>query len=502
MKIGLAGISHETHTFLPQRTGNEPFEADAISGETLIEQFRGTNTVMGGFLAECDSAAEPIEYVPAVHTRGGVSGTVEEAVFDRYVGQIRSAFEGEDLDGVLLFLHGAMVTTERHDPETDIVNAVHDEVGEDVPVAVGLDLHANVSEEFVRETTAACGYLSSPHVDQAETGRRAARLLLDTLDGRVSPTASIAKPGLVVPSVFSATSVRPAKDIISRAITWRTNPELHDVARWEKRDAILDVSVFFGFAWADVPQLGFGVVVTTDDDPDLAQAVATEVADLAWDNRKALTDPASLYSVEAGVERALGVGASSDSPVLLVDHADRLAETTFVLRELQEQNASNVAIPLLHDPEAVATCEEAGEGSTVQLQVGSKSSPRGGGPVELTGQVEFLGERTYTAPGPLNAGEAVSHGQTAIIRADGLWVQLTSRMDGAGLTNIAPIEEYGYDASDFDVIVSKSKTHFRAVFEDWAAEIVIVDAPEYSPADLSSFTYENVPDGVYPITSD
>jgi len=102
----------------------------------------------------------------------------------------------------------------------------------------------------------------------------------------------------------------------------------------------------------------------------------------------------------------------------------------------------------------------------------------------------------------MKRGERVTQGETAIVDVDGLWLQLTSRMDGAGLNDTDPINQYGYEATDFDVIVSKSKTHFRGVFEDLASQIIIVDAPEYSPADLSRFEYQQAPDDVYPITSE
>lgn len=501
MRIGIAGLAHETHTFLPETTGRGPFDEDAVSGQALLEHFQGTNTAVGGFISRLDVDPAEVTVVPAVHTRGGVSGTVEDHVFEHYATRIVDSFADQDLDGILLYLHGAMVTDERTDPETDLVRWLRASVGSDVPIVAAMDLHGNVGQEFIRAIDGLAAYHSSPHVDQRRTGERAAALLLATVEGTRSPTMGITQPGLVVPSVFTATTVPPAKDIVARAITWQTNPELHDVSLRGRADDVLDVSVFFGFAWADVPQLGMSVVAVTDDDADLADAIATDIAEYAWGHRDDLTQPDSLRSVDAGVDHALRVGRQAENPVLLLDHADRLAETTYVLRALLERDVDSVAVPLVHDPEAVKVCAEVGVGAEVTLPVGSKSSPRGGGPVEVSGTVDYLGRVEYTSPGPLNEGEPVTHGQTAVIDADGCWIQVTSEMDGAGLTDTAPIEEYGYDPTDFDVIVSKSKTHFRAVFEDLASEIVIVDAPEYSPADLSHYTYERVTDGVYPITA-
>jgi microcystin degradation protein MlrC len=271
------------------------------------------------------------------------------------------------------------------------------------------------------------------------------------------------------------------------------------VTKWDRRDDVLDVSCFFGFAWSDVPQVGVSTIAVTDDDEELAQEIADDLADFVWERRVEFTNPDSLYSVEEAVFRAIERSKSADRPILLLDHADRLSETTYVLRELLEQGATNAAYPLLWDPESVEECAAAGQGAEVSLSIGSKTSSRGGGPVDVTGTVEWVGENPYISTGPMLGGQRVDNGLTAILDVDGVWVQLTEKMN-TEMVDTDPIEQYGYDAASFDIIVSKSKTHFRAVYEDFASEIIIADAPEYSPADLSKFDYRNVSEGVYPIT--
>lgn len=497
MPIGIAALSHETHTFLPDTTGLERFEQEAFRGDALLDRFRGTNTATGGFIDVLEEAAEDPH--PVVHAKGGVSGTVEDAVYDTYVTEMREGFEDVDLDGVLLFLHGAMVTESRRDPETDVVRAVRDVVG-DVPIAVAMDLHGNVDPALLEVADVVCAYRSSPHVDGHETGRRAARLLLRTLDGDVAPAMAMAKPGLAVPTVFSATTTEPARALVSRALAWERQPELFDVTRWRDRDDVLDVSVFFGFPWSDVPQNGVAPVAVTDDNPELADAIVSDLAQALLEHADALTAPDHLYSVEDGIAYALERAETASKPVCVLDHADRLNETTFVLRELLAQDATNVAVPLLYDPAVAAACVEAGVGETVTVSVGSKSSPRGGRPVDVTGTVAWAGELTYEATGPMRRGKERTHGPTAVLETDGVWLQVVSRREN--LIDRDPIEQYGFDLADFDVVVSKSKTHFRAVYEDAAAEIVVVDAPEYSPADLGVYEFEHVRPGVYPITAE
>jgi microcystin degradation protein MlrC len=277
-----------------------------------------------------------------------------------------------------------------------------------------------------------------------ETGRRAARTLLATLNGEIKPTTAIAKPGLVVPSVFSATTVSPAKDIIAR------------LREWEKHPGVIDVSVFFGFAWSDVHQLGMSTVAVTDNDPELAERVANDLAQLAWENRKALTGGENLYGVKEGVELAIKKAKMASKPIIILDHADRTGDTTFVLRELLAQRAQNAALPCFVDPKAVKICKKAGVGNSIELEIGGSTGWRDGGPVRVRGKVLWVGEGRYICTGPMWKGIEIDLGPTAIIKADGIWIQLITFKHS--LINEDPFTQFGYKASDFDIIVTKSKT--------------------------------------------
>ena len=486
MKLGVAGFGHETVSFWPGVTDLEAFKRAALHGADVTEKRRGTNTSMGGFIEVCE--AEGIELYPVCDAHGGATATVADRVYDFYVGEMRREFAkvADELDGILLALHGAMATESRQDPETDAVREVRSVVGYEMPIMVTFDLHGNKDSAILKEATAVFGYQSSPHVDAGETGRRAARAMLATLRGEIKPTTTMAKPGIVVPSVFSATTVSPAKDIIAR------------LREWEKRPDVVDVSVFFGFAWSDVRQVGMATVAVTDSDPELAQEIVDDLARLAWDNREGLTRGESLYSVEDGVALAIEKAERASKPIVILDHADRTGDTTFVLQELLAQGAQNAALPLLRDPEAAGVCIETGVDGTVELKVGGSTGWRDGGPVKVEGKVLWAGEGKYIGTGPMRKNRQIDHGPTAIIEVDGVWLQLTTYK--ASLIDEDPFIQFGFDPRDFDIIVSKSKTHFRAVYEELGEEIIIVDAPGQCPADIGVFEYKNVPPGVYPIT--
>src|SRR5437868_461421 len=90
-------------------------------------------------------------------------------------------------------------------------------VGPDLPVAVSLDLHGNLSQSLVENCTLAVAYRTCPHVDQRECGRRVASLLARTLRGEVRPAQALAKPPLLINIMAHDTSCEPLASFMAAA---------------------------------------------------------------------------------------------------------------------------------------------------------------------------------------------------------------------------------------------------------------------------------------------
>ncbi len=479
MRVAIAGFSMESASLVPVLATIEDFEAQAIRGEALISQRRGTSTVIGGFIKVCQ--AEAVEIVPLVATSGGAAGSASDAAFDQYVAEICDglrALQGR-IDGVLLDIHGAMVTETRLDPDADIMRAVRDTVGPELPVIGGLDYHGNLDHDILTSATALFGYHKSPHTDMAETGERAARCMVATLRGHIKPLCRISKPMVMVPSIASSTVLTKIASIQAEAR--RTEAETA---------GYLDISVFAGFSYADVPNCGFTVVAVTDNDAALGERVVQRFADMIYAARQELYHPLQVYALRNGVERAIEKGRSASRPVVLLEHADRMNDSTYGLRELLRQGATSAAVPYLWDPQAAAEVVRQGKGARVQLEVGGFTSAQAGGPVILEGIVRFAGDKQYRVTGPMGHGRLLSLGPTAVIDAGGIVVTITSNPVTA--IDADPFTQFGMRAKDFDVILLRSKTHFRAVYESLAEEIIIIDTPDWGPYDLTSLPYKHV----------
>src|SRR3546814_20862071 len=105
-----------------------------------------------------------------------------------------------------------MVAEHVDDGEGEMLRRVRAVVGPGLPIAVSLDLHANVTPEMVEHADVLDIYRPYPHVDMAAPGRRSALQLAALIEGGPRlPTASRQPPFLILlPS--GSTYEGPAQD--------------------------------------------------------------------------------------------------------------------------------------------------------------------------------------------------------------------------------------------------------------------------------------------------
>src|SRR5207244_11525329 len=102
------------------------------------------------------------------------------------------------IEGVYFSMHGAMGADGELDPEGYILSETRRIVGESTPIVISLDLHGILTDRMLRQIDGLAIYQTYPHVDFADTGRRAAELLVRLLTERVRPViARVVIPALV-----------------------------------------------------------------------------------------------------------------------------------------------------------------------------------------------------------------------------------------------------------------------------------------------------------------
>ena len=186
-RIAVGGFQHETNTFSSIPAAFADFVApDAWPGLTrggaLLEAVAGINLPAAGFVQEARGLHH--ELVPLTWCSAQPSGRVTRDAYERI-----SAFLLDDLrahgavDAVYLDLHGAMVAEHLDDADGEILRRVRNVVGPAVPVVASLDFHANISLQMAQAATALVSYRTYPHVDMADCGARAARVMHEILRG-------------------------------------------------------------------------------------------------------------------------------------------------------------------------------------------------------------------------------------------------------------------------------------------------------------------------------
>jgi microcystin degradation protein MlrC len=411
------------------------------------------------------------------NAKGGSSGSwVTQEAFDKYsYGMADDLKEAGGLDGVYLALHGAMAVTGVSKPEAELVRRVRRAVGE-VPIFVTLDLHANEDHELSDAADAVFIIKRFPHYDARYQGERAARILLRTIRGTYRPTMATRKPGIITPSVFQGTGVSPSMEIMERA------------RRWEDRRVDAFVSVAYGFAYADVPDVGATVMVVTNDDQALADEIADDMNSYIWRVREEFAGK-TLPKTEEGVSLAIEAAQAGKTPVVIADHSDRTGDATHILEELIAQRASNSCLATIADEKAIAQIKaEATGGDRISVDVGGHAHKLSGKPVRIDGQVGYLGryDRFETV-----AVLSFGHNNRVIVTP-----QLHQ------VTDTGIFATLGINLDDLDIIVLKSRVHFRRGYHETgiAGAIFEVDAPGLGPADLTTIAYENIPRGLYPLS--
>ena len=484
--LAISGLVHETVTFLPEETNLAAFEHRASRGDEIATTFVGSNTVYGGFLSVCQDNNVTVEGL--ICAECAPSGPVSKAAFQALSDELvsRATLWRDEADGLLLHLHGAMVARGDNDPELTLLLRLREVLGPDYPIAVAMDLHGNVSAEKALLADIVCGFRRSPHTDMAETGARAASLLLAKMTGKIKPVTAVARPGLVLPSIFTATDVSPLREIMA---------EVREAA---KQPGILDVTLFMGFAYADVPEIGATVLAIADGDEALAIRTAERISARLVEEREALYNAAPLFDPDTALDKAAELLAQGVRPIVLLEHADRGNDSTHLLQTMLDRGVPRTAVPYLHDPIAAMAAGSSGLGGQLMTTLGGKSSEMAGFPVLFTGFIKYTGELRYSITGPYRTGETNDLGLSAVIDNGKIAVIVTSHSMTAVDTD--PFTQCGLDINEFDIIVLRSKTHFRAAYEPIAGAILIVDTPDWGPADLIGLPYRNVPPGIFPTT--
>lgn len=441
MRIAIGTFLHESHGFSNDITDIEIMKTNMFQDkDEIIDLQRGTIVCggsLGGYVDYAEAHGWDIvpTFVAAAYPAGPVTKDTYEYVKKKMLDNLR----GEEVDAVLLHLHGAAVVEGYDDAEGDLLSAIRDLVGEDIPIMTILDLHANVSDLMVDKSNAIYAYDTYPHEDAHEREEEVCELLEKVVAGEVKPTSYRGQPPILFPAMFTTTNDGPMKKLREKAV------------EWEQNEKVVNVSVFAGFYGSDKYEAGPSIVVITNDDPELAESVAKDMVDYMWELKddfflpmtpidetiETIRNTPGLWAVIDECDDPMGGGAS---------------DGTFILQKFLESDIRPGGVSYIRDPEIVKAAKEAGVGGRVQGLLGGKVDDKHGEPVEIDATVVGLFNkkipREFYDPNTLQ-----DIGEVAILDQDGIKIVVTELK--ANSENIVIFQYFDVDISDMRFLILK-----------------------------------------------
>ncbi len=493
MRVLTAMMKHETNSFSPVRTDLARFESWSLHrGKAAEDAYRGTNMPIAAYFDLAD--AERAELVTPLAAEAMPSGLVAKETYEQLVEWILDPIRAGGIDAIFLDLHGAMTAEHVDDGEGELLRRIR-AIAPRAPIAVTLDMHANLTAATVENCDALIGYKTYPHTDMYDVGRQIGEVLWAKIKGRSNPAMAWSPAPILAQTLRMGTDDEPMKTLQAATRALEAKPD------------ILAATVFGGFPMVDVPHAGLSVVAVAEGDRAAAEEARDRLLRLAMENHDRL-----IYRprpIREALERARDAKAATAAPIILLDHADNVgsggtSDVTTVIEAVLDFGLEGVAVAALYDPASAAAMHRAGEGAEITLDLGGKTDMPAigekGRPLRLSGTVFKISDGKWVVEGPMYTGVEVDTGPTAVFETAACRIVVTSvhhePWDAGILSN------NGIDPRKCDYILLKSRIHYRAGFQPVQPDLGLhfpLDGIGVTTSDNAALTYRNIRRPIYPL---
>jgi microcystin degradation protein MlrC len=494
-RILLAGLFHETHTFVDEIT---PLRDFAILRGDEMTACAGDASPLGGVLEAARQFGWDV--IPALDVRASPSGLVADEVVDfwweEFTARAAAPLRAGEIDGIYLVLHGAMVAASHPDVEGELLERIRA-----LPGAAGLplfgvfDLHANFSRRMADLADGWVAYRENPHSDARAMAVLAAERLRETLASGTRPRQWFRSPGILWPPTGTGTADAPMRDLEALARELEAG-----------HPSFLAVNVVAGFAFADTPDTGVSFTVCSTGPEAEAREALDRLERLAWELRH--VGAAADLPVEEALRQAAGADPGA-GPVVIAEPSDNIGggapgDGTGLLRALVRHRVPGAAV-CLNDPEAVQALAGRAPGDRVRLALGGKGSRLDDGPLPLDvtfvsrGDGRFRLEDRQSHLASLT-GDTFDMGPCAVVRHEGITILLTSRKTPP--FDLGQWRSQGLAPESFRFIGVKAAVAHRRAYAPIASLLLAADTPGPCRSDVRALPYRAIRRPVFPLDGD
>jgi len=492
-RVFIGGIATETHGFNKVLTTLEDFTEKAYfyveEGESF-EQFREGDNYFRGFLEVGER--EGWELVSGVSAFAWPAGPVTEHAFETLWGRIEKHLrENGPFDGVYCPLHGGMACEHVLDPEGELVARIRAIVGPDVPIAVALDPHANLSPQFIQDCDIVCGFHTTPHIDLYPTSLRAAELMARTINGEIKPSAHSIHP----PALHGLDTARTVDDSLPIPRL------LRKAAGWQATDdKLLDASFFSSFPHADQPWTGPSGVIVVDEGCEKTEQYLDEIGEIIWASCDGVTIP--ICTPDEAIDAVLA-SDPADGHFLLIDFSDcpyagAYGDATGMVKAFVDRKVPGVVTGLVCDAETVEIAHKAGVGAEIEVVLGGHCDPtKGGGPLPIKATVKALSDGKFMHVGPFHQGQPGDLGKSCCLDVDGVLVIVNPFP--SQLHDKEQYKLFGINIEEMNVVCTKGVNHVRADLEPGSRGLLFPDSGGIFSFDFQQFDWQHIRRPIVPL---
>ena len=481
MRVFTACFAHESSGFSPIPTSIENFREGLLHrpsrGEIVPERLRSIECALTQKATE--RGHDVVESVGAAATPSSplVREHYEE-IRDEILSDLRSALP---VDAIALFLHGAQLAQGYDDCEGDLLTRLRAMVGPDVPIGVEIDLHGNLTDAMVSNATLIIACKEYPHIDFLERADELLDILEAATAGHTVPTSAYCRLPMI--GLYHTTR-QPMRGLVDKLM------------EMEKMPGVLSLSIVHGFFFADTPHVGAAVIAVTDDDHDLAQSLAKDIATEFFAMRDEVRTP--IVSLTDALDQA---EKATHGLTIVADTADNAgggagSDSTYFLRELIRRETRDAALGMICDPVAVDFAFAAGLGAVLPMRIGGKLGRLSGDPVDATVTVTGLNPELTQ----ISFGYEQALGRAAALRIAGIDVVVATAREQTHSPEC--FTGLGINVESKRLLVLKSAQHFHALFSPLASQIIYADTPGTSSVNLDNFVYERLARPIWPLDPD
>lgn len=479
MRVLIAECMQEISSFNPLQSQYEDFRIE--TGEALMAG-RGLNTAIGGALSVFEGRSD-VSVVPTIAARANSAGILSEQGWLRLLAEVLRAIVSHagKVDALYISLHGAMGAVGEPDPEGLLLAEIRSAFGSDVPIVISLDLHGILTDRMLRQVDGLTAYKTYPHVDFADTGARAARLLLKIADTGLTPT--IAR--VVIPLLARGDECVTRNGLYGDV--------LGDALLLERAGAALAAEVLIGNPFTDAPELCTQAVVVTERADGSAETAAVALAQAMWAGRH------RLVSKLVSVDRAVALACHLGGPVVFTDAADATSsgasgDSNVLIKALHDAGYKRRVLAHIVDAPAATAAHDAGVGATVEVGLGGTVDKARFQPMTVKATVLSLSNGKAVLE---TMGLPVDAGPSAVLGFGNFTLLVISKP--AFLFDRSLYLANGLDPKRFDLIVVKSPHTEFHMYDQWVERNLNVDAPGSTSANVATLGHRLCGRPIYPI---